>query len=116
MLRFLSPYFLLLLIITNFILLIVPPFIDQVQQSLYLFPLAVDKIEDWLIGFQSIAPEQLVGEIQKLGNLTRNLPELAAKVVSNFYEIFFGIFGCDYKYFAGNSRHHYAVSHSPSLC
>ena len=85
--------FLLLLIIINFILLIVPPFIDQVQQSLYLFPLVVDKIEDWLIGFQSIAPEQLVGEIQKLGNLTRNLPEIAAGVVSNFYEIFSGSLG-----------------------
>lgn len=85
--------FLLLLIITNFILLIVPPFIDQVQQSLYLFPLAVDKIEQWLIGFQSVAPEQLVGEIQKLGNLTRNLPDIAARVVSNFYEIFSGSLG-----------------------
>ena len=85
--------FLLLLIITNFILLIVPPFIDQVQQSLYLFPLAVDKIEEWLIGFQSVAPEQLVGEIQKLGNLTRNLPDIAARVVSNFYEIFSGSLG-----------------------
>ena len=80
--------FSLLLIITNFILLIVPPFIDQVQQSLYLFPLAVDKVEEWLIWLQSIAPEQLVGEIQKLGNLTRNLPDIAARVVSNFYEIF----------------------------
>lgn len=85
--------FLLLLIIINFILLIVPPFIDQVQQSLYLFPLAVDRIEDWLIWLQSIAPEQLVGEIQKLGNLTRNLPEIAAGVVSNFYEIFSGSLG-----------------------
>lgn len=85
--------FLLLLIIINFILLIVPPFIDQVQQSLYLFPLAVDRIEDWLIWLQSIAPEQLVGEIQKLGNLTRNLPEIAARVVSNFYEIFSGSLG-----------------------
>ena len=82
--------FLLLLIITNFILLIVPPFIDQVQQSLYLFPLAVNKIEDWLIWLQGIAPEQLVGEIQKLGNLTRNLPDIAAGIVSNFYGIFSG--------------------------
>lgn len=80
--------FLLLLIVTNFILLIVPPFIDQVQQSLYLLPLAVDKIEAWLVWLQSIAPEQLVGEIQKLENLTRNLPGLAARLVSNFYGIF----------------------------
>ena len=85
--------FLLLLIIINFILLIVPPFIDQVQQSLYLFPLAVNRIEDWLIWLQSIAPEQLVGEIQKLENLTRNLPGIAAQLVSNFYEIFSGSLG-----------------------
>ena len=85
--------FLLLLIIINFILLIVPPFIDQVQQSLYLFPLAVNRIEDWLIWLQGIAPEQLVGEIQKLGNLTRNLPDIAAGIVSNFYGIFSGSLG-----------------------
>ena len=32
-------------------------------------------------------------KFKKLGNLTRNLPELAARVVSNFYEIFSGSLG-----------------------
>ena len=84
---------LLLLVVTNFIFLIIPPFIDQVQQSLYLFPLAVNKIEARLIWLQGIVPQQLVGEIQKLGTLTRNLPSIATQLVSNFYDVFSGSLG-----------------------
>ena len=84
---------LLLLVITNFIFLIIPPFIDQVQQSLYLFPLAVNKIEVWSAWLQRIVPEQLVGEIQKLENITRNLPSVATQLVSNFYNVFSGSLG-----------------------
>ena len=84
---------LLFLIVTNFIFLIIPPFIDQVQQSLYLFPLAVDKIEVWSAWLQEQVPEQLVGEIQKLENITRNLPGVAAQLVSNFYDVFSGSLG-----------------------
>ncbi len=80
--------FLLLLILTVFLLLIFPPFIDQVQQSLSLLPLAVDKIEAWLMWLQETVPEQLVGEIQKLENLTRDLPSIATQLVGNFYSIF----------------------------
>lgn len=85
--------FLLLLIFAIFLLSVFPPFIDQVQQSLYLFPLAVDKIEVWLMWLQQRVPEQLVGEIQKLENVTRNLPSLATQLVSNFYDIFSGSLG-----------------------
>lgn len=84
---------LLLLIFAAFSLLIFPPFIDQVQQSLYLLPLAVDNIENWLIWLQSRVPGQLVGEIQKLENITRNLPGMATQIVGNFYSIFSGSLG-----------------------
>ena len=82
--------FLLLLLFTIFLLLVFPPFIDQVQQSLYLLPLAVDKIEVWLMWLQERVPQQLVGEIQKLENVTRNLPTIATQLVGNFYSIFSG--------------------------
>lgn len=81
---------LLLSIFTIFLLLIFPPFIDQVQQSLSLLPLAVDKIEIWLMRLQQTVPQQLVGEIQKLENLTRDLPGIATQLVGNFYSIFSG--------------------------
>ena len=84
---------LLLLIVIGFIFLIVPPFIDQVQQSLYLFPTAADRIAVWLTWLQKQVPEQLVGEIQKLENVTRNIPELATKVAGNFYGVFSGSLG-----------------------
>ncbi|WP_107666469.1 AI-2E family transporter [Cyanothece sp. BG0011] len=79
---------LLLLIFAVFLWLIFPPFIDQLQQSLSLLPLVVDKIQVWLTWLQETVPEQLVGEIQKLENLTRDLPGIATQVVSNFYSIF----------------------------
>ena len=78
----------LLLILAVFVLIIVPPLIDQVQQSLSLLPTVVDKIESWLMWLQTKVPEQLVGRIQELENLTRNLPNIAARLVSNFYGIF----------------------------
>ena len=84
---------LLLLTFIIFLLLVFPPFIDQVQQSLYLLPIAVDKIEVWLMWLQQRVPEQLVGEIQKLENVTRNLPSVATQLVSNFYSIFSGSLG-----------------------
>ena len=78
----------LLLIFISFTLLIVPPFIDQVQQSLYLLPEAADKVAVWLTWLQQQVPEQLVGEIQKLENVTRNLPNLATRLAGNFYGVF----------------------------
>ena len=84
---------LLLLIFISFILLIIPPFIDQVQRSLYLLPEAVDKIAVWLAWLQRQVPEQLVGEIQKLENVTRNLPDLATRLAGNFYGVFSGSLG-----------------------
>ena len=84
---------LLLLIFAVFLILIFPPFIDQLQQSLYLLPLAIDKIETWLTLLQERVPEQLVGEIQQLENLTRNIPNIASEIVGNFYSIFSGSLG-----------------------
>ncbi len=85
--------FVLLLISVGFIFLIIPPFIDQVQQSLYLLPKAVEQIGVWLSWLQERVPEQLVGEIQKLENVTRNLPSVATQLASNFYGIFSGSLG-----------------------
>ena len=85
--------FLLLLIFAVFLILIFPPFIDQLQQSLYLLPLAIDKIETWLMLLRERVPEQLVGEIQQLENITRNLPSIASEIVGNFYNIFSGSLG-----------------------
>ncbi|PSB07234.1 AI-2E family transporter [Pleurocapsa sp. CCALA 161] len=84
---------LLLLIFVCFILLIFPPFIDQVQRSLYLLPEAVDQIAAWLTWLQARVPKQLVGEIQKLENITRNLPTFATQLLGNFYGIFSGSLG-----------------------
>ena len=57
------------------------------------FPTAADRIAVWLTWLQKQVPEQLVGEIQKLENVTRNIPELATKVAGNFYGVFSGSLG-----------------------
>ena len=85
--------FSLLLILVAFILIIIPPFTSQVQQSLSLLPQAVDKIEVWLTWLQNRVPEELVGRVEELGDLTRNIPDLATKLVGNFYSIFSGSLG-----------------------
>lgn len=79
---------LLLAIIVLFVFLIVPPFIEQVQQFFYLVPQAVEKLATGLGWLQRIVPEELVGEIQKLENLTRNLPALTTQLLTNFYGFF----------------------------
>ena len=84
---FLSLVFLLLVLVI-FIFSIVPPFIDQVQESLYLLPQGVDRVEGWLNWLQRQVPEQLVGEIQRLENVTRDLPGILSQLLSNFYAIF----------------------------
>jgi predicted PurR-regulated permease PerM len=84
---------LLLLLFIGFTLLIIPPFIDQVQDSLYLLPEAVDQIAVWLTWLQERVPQQLVGEIQKLENITRNLPNVMTQLFSNFYAVFSGSLG-----------------------
>ena len=81
---------LLTLVFVGFVVLIVPPFINQVQQSLYLFPKIVDKVEIWLTWMEAKVPVPLIGEIQKLENVTRNLPNVASQLIGNFYSIFSG--------------------------
>ena len=78
----------LILILAGFVILIVPPVIDQLQHSLYLLPLAISRIELWLMWLQEKVPYQLVGEIQKLENITRDVPNIFTQLLSNFYEIF----------------------------
>ncbi|WP_036480483.1 AI-2E family transporter [Myxosarcina sp. GI1] len=84
---------LLILIFAGFIFIVVPPFVDQLQQAIDLFPQAVDEIQIWFNWLQEKVPEQLVGEIQRLENVTRNLPSLASRVIGNFYSIFTGSLG-----------------------
>lgn len=84
---FLSLFFLVLVVVI-FVFSIIPPFIDQVQESLYLLPQAADKVEGWLNWLQRQVPEQLVGEVQRLENVTSNLPSIVSRLLSNFYAIF----------------------------
>lgn len=79
---------LLLVLLTGFFALVVPPIIGQSQQLLDLVPVALERLRGWADWLQTVIPAQLVEEIRSLRAPTQNLQAWATRLFGGFFTFF----------------------------
>lgn len=84
---------LFLLFLVGFFVLVVPPFIDQIQELTDSVPMSVEQIQQELASVQNRLPAPLWAKIQNLGSLSQQLRSWTTELFSNFFELFYDSFG-----------------------
>ncbi len=79
---------LFLLATVGFFWLILPPFIDQFQDLLRLFPIGLIRINNWLLWIGSRLPEWMTQPLPDLNNLIQQLPGLFNQFMAQFVAFF----------------------------
>lgn len=79
---------LLLLLLAGFFILVVPPFLTQLQDLATLAPEGLERLRGWSSWLRDIIPEQFVQEIRTWRGLTEQLRSLTFNLFGNFLTLF----------------------------
>ena len=83
---------LFLLFLVGFFALIVPPFIDEIQELTDSVPMSVEQIQQQLASLQNRLPATLWAEIQNLSSFSQQLRTWITDLFSNFFDLFYDSF------------------------
>ena len=78
---------LLLAVIVGFFALIVPPFIEQLQQLVTILPTLTQRVRAWVEWAQTRIPGQIIDNFQGINTLTQNLQTWIGRILGNFLVI-----------------------------
>jgi predicted PurR-regulated permease PerM len=78
---------LLLALTAGFLLIIVPPFVDQFQQLVDFIPEGIERARRWVEWLQDAITRQS-GQIDELDGLTQQLQSFISQLFGNFFELF----------------------------
>lgn len=78
----------ILIFITGFIALVIPPFINQFQELVTLVPQGLEQLRTWTNWLQNLLPEELIEEVRGLGSLTQNIESWMNGLITNFFSLF----------------------------
>ncbi|MEQ9553901.1 MAG: AI-2E family transporter [Coleofasciculus sp. G3-WIS-01] len=76
-----------------FFVLVVPPFVDQVQQLIDLVPIGLQQIPQWANWVRNVVPDGLLDEIGGLKVFTQDLRSWATRLFGNFFDLFYSSIG-----------------------
>lgn len=79
--------------IVGFIILVIPPFVDQFQKLVTLVPLGLEQLSSWNEWLRNFLPDNLVKEIKGLETLGQNLQSFMDRFISNFFDLFSSTLG-----------------------
>lgn len=79
---------LVLALLAGFFAVVVPPFIEQLQQLVDLVPDGLEKLRSWSKWLQDLLPEQLLQDIRNLKNPTQQVQSIAPRLFGNFFNLF----------------------------
>ena len=77
-----------LIFIAGFIALVIPPFIDQIQELITLVPEGLEQLSSWNEWLNNLLPQNLVKDVQGFGSFTQNIRSLMDGIVGNFFDLF----------------------------
>jgi len=80
-------------LLVGFFVLVVPPFVNQVQQLIDLVPIGLQQIPEWANWVRNLVPDGLLEDIGGLKVFTQNLRSWATKLFGNFFDIFYSSIG-----------------------
>jgi predicted PurR-regulated permease PerM len=82
-----------LIFVSGFIALIIPPFVEQFQELVTLVPVGLEQLSNWIKGLSNLLPSYLVRDFRGLETITQNLRSLIESFVSNFFDLFSSTLG-----------------------
>ncbi|MEM6500911.1 MAG: AI-2E family transporter [Cyanobacteria bacterium P01_C01_bin.89] len=74
--------------LAGFIVLVVPPFVDQFQDLVTLVPVGLEQLSSWNEWLQNFLPDALVDEIRQLETLGQNSRSFVDRFIGNFFNLF----------------------------
>ena len=73
----------------GFFALVIPPFLDQIQELVALLPTGLDQLLSWVSGLQNLFPDRLLSSWQDFEQMVQNqLQYWADKLINNFLNLF----------------------------
>ena len=82
-----------LVFVIGFIALVIPPFIEQVQELVTLVPAGLEQLGSWNEWLRNLLPNNLIEDVRGLESLTQNLNSLTGKIIGNFFDLFSSTLG-----------------------
>lgn len=79
---------LLLGVVASFLFLIVPPFVNQLQQLADFIPTGFDQIQSWIERLEDFVIQQEALQIDSLSGLTEQLQSFVSRQFGNFFTLF----------------------------
>ncbi|MBE9014575.1 AI-2E family transporter [Chroococcidiopsis sp. CCALA 051] len=79
---------LLLLLLAGFFIVVIPPFLEQLQELVKLTPEGLERLRSWTSWLQNLIPEQVVQDLRNLSGLTQQLQSLLSSLFGNFLTLF----------------------------
>ena len=77
-----------LIFVIGFVALVIPPFIEQFTELIFLVPVALDQISSWNESLRNFLPQNLSEEIRGLESLGQNLQSWMDTLFTNFFDLF----------------------------
>ena len=77
----------------GFIVLVIPPFVDQFQKLVTLVPLGLEQLSSWNEWLRNFLPNNLVQEIRGFDTLGQNVQSYMERFIGNFFELFSSTLG-----------------------
>ena len=74
--------------IIGFIVLVIPPFIDQFERLVTLVPLGLEQLSSWNEWLRNLVPDNLIKEVRGLQTLGENLQSFMDPFIGNFFDLF----------------------------
>lgn len=71
--------------------LVIPAFLDQIQELVVLLPKGIEQLRSWVSGLQTLFPERFLSGLENLDEMLRNqLQQWVDRLINNFFSLFSG--------------------------
>lgn len=82
-----------LIFVVGFTALVIPPFIDQVEELVTLVPEGLEQLSGWNQWLRNLLPPNLINDVRGLESFTQNIGSLTDGIISNFFNLFSSTLG-----------------------
>lgn len=77
-----------LIFIIGFVALVIPPFIDQIQELVALVPEGIEELSSWGEWLRNFLPNFFVEDFRGLESFTQNIRSISSNLINNFFSLF----------------------------
>lgn len=81
----------ILIVLFGLFVLVIPAFLDQIQELVKLLPTGLDQLRSWAGGLQNLLPDRFISSLEDLEQMAQNqLQAWVDRLMNNFFSLFSG--------------------------